>query len=332
MKFRIKLYQSKLKKEFAESLFLIKERYAKWRDIFLETGHKKMTVMFIPHNEKKIFNFHISKFTIMFFIILFLIIIITSSYAIIKNASVKIEEERLLSNYKDIRSHILRFEKLTKETAREINRIKPYIEDIYELSKGDNDAEKIWMSIDNGDDFFSDKLDNFKNTLPEEIFTLKNLQRELICTTNAIKTVKNFIDVRSRVINEIPSIIPNRGHISSLFGWRRSPFGFGRDFHTGIDIAAPHGTEIRATAPGTIVFAGWCGGYGYIVRIKHKYGFQTIYGHCKKILVKVGDCVKKGGLIATVGQTGSATGNHCHYEIRLGNIAINPYPYMSRVW
>ena len=69
-----------------------------------------------------------------------------------------------------------------------------------------------------------------------------------------------------------------------------------------------------------------------MIRVQHKYGFESIYGHCQRSAVGMGQNVKKGEVIGYVGQTGNATGNHCHYEIRLGNIPINPYPYMSRIW
>jgi murein DD-endopeptidase MepM/ murein hydrolase activator NlpD len=69
-----------------------------------------------------------------------------------------------------------------------------------------------------------------------------------------------------------------------------------------------------------------------MVRIKHKYGFETVYGHCSKIGVGLREKVRKGQIIGYVGQTGNATGNHCHYEVRLGGIDVNPYPYMRKVW
>ena len=71
---------------------------------------------------------------------------------------------------------------------------------------------------------------------------------------------------------------------------------------------------------------------GNMIRIKHKYGFETIYGHCRAMDVKKGDNVYKGQVIGYVGQTGNATGNHCHYEIRLGGVPVNPYRYMGLRW
>jgi murein DD-endopeptidase MepM/ murein hydrolase activator NlpD len=105
---------------------------------------------------------------------------------------------------------------------------------------------------------------------------------------------------------------------------------FGRDFQQGNDIAAPQGMDCATVL--FVISSSWGGGYGYMVRIQHKYGYETIYGHCSKIIVFPGQTIKKGQVIAYVGQTGSATGSHCHYEIRLGGVPINPYPYMSKMW
>ncbi|MCP4135624.1 MAG: M23 family metallopeptidase [bacterium] len=331
MKFKIKQYQNRFKLKFSEKYYVFKKNFSGIWEGYREKGHEKMTVMFIPHNEKKIFNFQISKFTILFFMLLIMSVVGTSLYAIRKNHIIKREEQRLLMTYEDIRSHLLRFEKLTGSIEELVDDIKPEIEDLYELTAGTEESDRIWQ-LDEFDKKGLEELNKMKNILPEEIFTMKDLQKDLVCTTNTIKTVKNFIDVRSKVIKDTPSIVPNQGHITSLFGWRRSPFGHGRDFHTGIDIAAASGTIIRATAPGTVATAAWGGGYGNMIRIKHKYGFETIYGHCKSIAVKSGAKIKKGQIVGHVGQTGNSTGNHCHYEIRLGNIPINPYPYMSRVW
>jgi murein DD-endopeptidase MepM/ murein hydrolase activator NlpD len=331
MKIRIKQYHSTFRQKFFERYYVFRKRFIKLWDRFVEKGHEKMTVMFIPHNERKIFNFQISKFTISFFMLLILVVLGTSGYAVWSHAAVKRDEQRLLMTYEDIRSHLLRFEKLTNDIAEQVEEMKPEVEELYELTAGPEDVGQIW-DIDDMDAKDYEELKRLRNILPEEIFTIKGVQRDIICTTNTIKTVKNFVDVRSKVVRDTPSIVPNPGHITSLFGWRRSPFGHGRDFHSGIDIAAPPGTEIRATAAGTILSAGWSGGYGWMVRIQHKYGFESLYGHCLRVAVNQGQEVKKGEIVGYVGQTGNATGNHCHYEIRLGNIPINPYPYMSRIW
>ena len=116
------------------------------------------------------------------------------------------------------------------------------------------------------------------------------------------------------------------------FGMRTSSFSVRRYHpiskkykrHTGIDYGAPHGTPIHATAGGTVAFAGWRGGYGKLVIIRHPNGYMTYYGHCSRLLVKKGMHVKQGQAIAKVGRTGQATGPHVHYETRINGKPVNP--------
>lgn len=331
MKVKKKKDKTPFKVKATEKFHMFRQRFRQWLERLEKKGHEKMTIMLIPHNAKKLVNFQISKFIIVFFVVLFVVVVVTSGYAIIKDAAAKREERRLMSNYEDIRSHLLRFEKLTLSIEDLMDDIRPEIEDLYKLAADTNDVSNIW-DIELPEDADAQKFQEVKNIMPSEIFLLRDIQKDLLVTTNTIRTIKNFVDVRNKVIQDTPSIVSNPGHITSLFGWRRSPFGHGKDFHSGIDIAAPAGTLIVATAPGVVDMAGWSGGYGITVRVKHKYGFETIYAHCQSLAVSVGQVVKKGQVVGYVGQTGNTTGNHCHYEIRLGGVAINPYPYMSRVW
>jgi murein DD-endopeptidase MepM/ murein hydrolase activator NlpD len=330
MKTRYKVYKNQVKRSLTERYHIQKKIWGKKWEAFVKKGHEKMTIMFIPHNEKRIFNIQISKFKISFFLSLFLVIIGLSAYSAIKNAAVKSEEEKLLLNYKDVHSQLLRYEKMTNNIYDLVDDIKPEIEELYILTAGNEEIGNLWEGGEKSQEKdLTPEERRIRNMLPSEIQSLRELQRDIMNATNTVKTVKSFVDVRSKVINDTPSIIPNNGHTTSLFGWRRSPFGFGREFHTGIDIAASEGTEIHATAPGEVVSAGWGGGLGNMVRIRHKYGFETVYGHQSRIAVQIGQTIKKGQVIGYVGSTGSATGNHCHYEIRLGPVPINPYPYMS---
>ena len=114
-----------------------------------------------------------------------------------------------------------------------------------------------------------------------------------------------------------------KGSISSQYGSRWGTF------HRGIDIAAPSGTPIYASASGTVIYSGFnTGGFGNFVMIDHGNGYQTYYAHNKSLNVKVGQKVSKGQQIATVGSTGNSTGNHVHFEIRLNGTPINPYSYI----
>jgi murein DD-endopeptidase MepM/ murein hydrolase activator NlpD len=122
-----------------------------------------------------------------------------------------------------------------------------------------------------------------------------------------------------------PLVLPTYGRITSGFGYRRNPFGRGYEFHTGIDIANSKGTPIKASGDGIVTNAGWESGYGYLVKINHQNGYESLYGHNSKILVRVGQEVERGQVIAYMGSTGRSTGNHSHFEVRLNGKAINPY-------
>lgn len=119
---------------------------------------------------------------------------------------------------------------------------------------------------------------------------------------------------------------PLRGTITSPFGYRNI-FG-STSFHSGLDIAAPYGTQISAADGGTVTFAGWRGSYGQTVIITHDNGMVTYYAHCSSLLVNAGDKVYQGQAIARVGMTGTATGYHCHFEVRVGGKSVDPANYL----
>ena len=121
---------------------------------------------------------------------------------------------------------------------------------------------------------------------------------------------------------------PTTGRISSRFGGRSSPGGVGSTNHKGIDIAVPYRTPIYAADGGTVTYAGWMGGYGYLVQIDHGNGYVTRYGHNSSLTVSVGTKVYKGQQIARAGSTGNSTGNHCHFEVRYNGVARNPLNYL----
>jgi murein DD-endopeptidase MepM/ murein hydrolase activator NlpD len=111
---------------------------------------------------------------------------------------------------------------------------------------------------------------------------------------------------------------------SSYSGRRFHPISKKYKRHTGIDYSAPKGTPIFATAAGTVEFAGWRGGYGKLLIVRHPNGYRTYYGHCSRLLVKKGAYVEQGQTIAGVGSTGKATGPHVHYEVRINGKPVNP--------
>ena len=115
---------------------------------------------------------------------------------------------------------------------------------------------------------------------------------------------------------------PVSGPVTSVFGMR-----WGR-MHTGIDIAVPTGTAVQSSASGTIVHAGWNGGYGLLVVIDHGGGLATAYAHNSSVLVGVGQAVEQGETVALSGSTGHSTGPHVHYEVRVNGVPVDPLLYL----
>jgi murein DD-endopeptidase MepM/ murein hydrolase activator NlpD len=159
-------------------------------------------------------------------------------------------------------------------------------------------------------------------------YDLENLDHQLSAQELSLQEVQEFLEDRRSIIASTPSICPTLGLVTSSFGMRNSPFTNQRKMHEGMDIAAAIGTLIRAPADGLVVLAGDESGYGRMVAIDHGYGLTTRYGHCSELLVIKGQRVRRGDPIATVGATGSATGPHLHYEIRLNGIPVNPNKYL----
>lgn len=130
-----------------------------------------------------------------------------------------------------------------------------------------------------------------------------------------------------------PATIPNMwahlGKINNEFGFRRNPFG-GRtyEFHPGMDIDGERGDQVIAPANGTVIKAGYTGGYGNMVEIDHGYGLTSRYGHMSKIETQVGEKISRGQLIGLIGSTGRSTGPHLHYELRLNDKSINPRHFL----
>ncbi len=119
------------------------------------------------------------------------------------------------------------------------------------------------------------------------------------------------------------------GRRTSGFGVRADPKGRGKAMHTGLDIAAPRGTAIYSTAEGIVTFVGRQSGYGILVKIRHAFGFETVYAHLNRARVKVGQRVSRGDRIADMGSTGRSTGTHLHYEVRIDNEPVDPVKFIG---
>lgn len=150
-------------------------------------------------------------------------------------------------------------------------------------------------------------------------------QREVEAQREAARRAAGIVGTTSA-----PGVLswPVSGTITSPYGYRQNPFGGAPDFHPGLDIAAPMGTTVTAAAAGTVISAGWYGGYGNYILIDHGGGMATGYGHLSQIFVSNGQQVQKGQAIGAVGSTGHSTGPHLHFEVRLHGKTTDPAAYL----
>jgi len=156
-------------------------------------------------------------------------------------------------------------------------------------------------------------------------YDLSALERRARLLASSLDEATDSLQAHRDLLLATPSILPTTGWLSSTFSKARVHPVHNRALpHEGIDLAADKGTPIFAAAKGRVVRAGWAVGYGMTVEIDHGFGYTTLYGHASKVLVKRGQQVERGDVIALVGSTGIATSSHLHYEVSINGVPQNP--------
>ncbi len=170
----------------------------------------------------------------------------------------------------------------------------------------------------------SDIENDLRNT-ESDLERLEKRIDELNRQSNEIaETIKKLLSTRKYIGGDMTWPTPSCYTIVSPFGNRLHPILKKYKMHTGIDIDAKYGASIVAANKGTVIMAGWSSGYGYTVIIDHGGGISTLYAHCSSLLVKTGQTVESGQVIAKVGSTGLSTGPHLHFEVRENGTPVNP--------
>lgn len=157
---------------------------------------------------------------------------------------------------------------------------------------------------------------------------LAALGQELSTRERSLRELQAYLEAQAARLAATPTVLPVPGRITAGYGYRKSPFTGAREFHEGLDIAAPYGTPIRATADGVVAFAGPLAAYGNVVFLDHGQGFATFYGHTSTNRVREGQRVHRGDILAYVGTTGRTTGPHVHYEVHVRGVLANPLRYV----
>ncbi|OPX18326.1 hypothetical protein BXT86_01765 [candidate division WOR-3 bacterium 4484_100] len=167
-----------------------------------------------------------------------------------------------------------------------------------------------------------------KDKLTDISQTLDNILAQARVQQKSFNELYNYLEEKRYMQNHTPSIIPVQGWLIRGFGYHIDPFTGKVKMHEGLDIAAPIGTPIVAPADGVVKYTGTKRGFGLTVELDHGYGYSTLFAHCQRIKVIPGMKVKRGDIIAYVGNTGKSTGPHLHYEVHIANRPVDPIRFI----
>lgn len=226
--------------------------------------------------------------------------------------------------------------KKTQEIEERINANNKLVNEIREAYTQILNKTKGKKSVSRGRGYNPIHLPEYKLTSTDNDLTkleilnenLEYLEQEINKSESQLKTLLSELGTYNKELDHTPTIWPLYGRITSPFGGRIHPITRRWQVHTGVDISASTGTRVRATGAGVVSYAGYKSGYGWVVEINHGYGYQTVYAHNSKLLVKRGQTVKKGQTIAYSGSSGASTGPHLHYEVWRNGSRVNPVSYL----
>lgn len=289
---------------------------------------KPFTLIVVPHDGSNTTSFTINGLALAFLSFL-LAGLMTVSVLFLSGFTQKQtapETEKLKQRIADLREQNREYKELNETVASlqdELEQTHRLQDSILKLS---GFSEEQLQSADIN--FDSLDLSNGASTEKKLRRTRRGLQKQLNSNKN-LKKVKKFVKNRNKVFKNTPMLWPVEGWLSSSYGYRKDPMGGkGKSFHEGLDLAAWHESPVRSPTAGEVIFSGRKVGYGKVVKVRHEYGYTTLYGHLAKRTVQRGDKVRKGTLIGRVGSSGHSTGSHLHYEVRVNGETVNPWPYL----
>jgi len=230
-----------------------------------------------------------------------------------ENRSLKKELKTMIESYKKMSSKIDSLAKTNNELRLAVN-LHPMSEDELKVGVGGG-------YFDNSIDFLSNDAEYELNKAASFV---DEIARKIEFEKSQFAEISKQLKENRKLSSCLPAIKPCLGAISDGFGMRLHPILHIRRMHEGLDFIADVGTPVYATGNGVVSFVGHRGGYGLTIELDHGFGFRTIYAHLSKVLVKEGQKIVRGGLIAKTGDSGLSTGPHLHYEVEHNGVKENP--------
>lgn len=286
---------------------------------------KKFAILIIPEGSHKVRRFSVKRGVVQAVAGLVLVLVLILGWVLVDYTRTSLDRNELQN---------LRTQNRTQET--ELRKLSASLESLREemVVLAQNDAKvRVMAQLSRPK---SDVLAGIGGPPESDATTdFASVQKQIDQIVQAIdlrresqEEIQAFLSDQRSLLASKPKGWPSRGWMTSGFGMRRSPFSGRPKMHEGLDIAASIGTPVYATADGIVSQSETVAGYGKLVVIDHGYGYKTYYGHNSKLSVKVGQKVRRGDRIASVGNSGSSTGAHLHYEVRLNGVPLNPRKYL----
>ncbi|MCK8816634.1 M23 family metallopeptidase [Natroniella sulfidigena] len=313
---------------------------------------EKITVKIVPHTQRDMFTLRLSKKLIKFIctlIIISLLGLVGALYYYNRQYGLSLQRIDQLIHYREenvelaeknqyLHDKLAQISQETEKIEVKFNNIKQENAKIKELIDSQEEFSSQEFEFDNSDDYSVQTVDyNQFNGSSKEL--VEHTESTIERLQNSLPQKKQELDYLERDIEEYRDYLAARPEgwplktedrrITSAFGDRFHPVLERMTFHNGIDIAVWYNNEVIATGNGEVVEAGNKGGYGRVVVIDHGFGYRTLYAHNNRILVNVGDKVKRGETIALSGNSGRSTGPHLHYEVHFNGEPLDPIDYIK---
>ena len=297
---------------------------------------KKITLLVLPDGARKVRQLKISKplFVLLPFFFLSAALLLTA----------------MIWDYLSIKKELPRLANLQRENKQQKEQLAALAQEIDGISNGLAELKKFdsklrtMVNLETRDDqtqFLgiggSDPSGSAQNPQGEKAHrklirlmhqSVGSIKKEISIQTNEKIELSKCLESQKSILACTPSLWPVKGWVSSGFGYRISPFTNEREFHSGIDVPNRTNSPVISPADGVVCETGWDYGYGKILFVNHGYGLKTKYAHLEKVHVKLGQQVRRGEEIATVGSSGRTTGPHLHYEVHLNGVPVNPLRYI----
>ncbi|MBI4684101.1 MAG: M23 family metallopeptidase [Nitrospirae bacterium] len=270
--------------------------------ILFKKAFTPITIMVIPHSNRKPFNLKIPSVGIFVSILLWFI----GTVYVFSIAVDTFEYYRMKDKLSYYSSQFLEM----KATMAALKKADAEFRRLFSLGS----KEKVLENVNTSD---SGTLD------------IEALKQQIAKTVENVSAIKIYLSQQRDLYKATPKGWPLTGAVTSYYGKREHPKTGAEDFHTGMDISAAVGNPVTATADGIVSFSGWSGGSGNLVVLEHGFGYSTFYAHNKMNIVNVGDKVKRGDVVSYAGSTGNTTGPHLHYEIWKNGNSVNPQPFIE---